>query len=423
MNIINRLVFCIMIALIIGAMIVGLYAFYTESFGSFWDYTSFEISDWLINYEGGFVRRGLVGQLMLLLYQFHPYPVRDAIVIIYILGFFLICLTLIYIFKKEGWSFFILPFSICLYYSFTCDLLWTRRDYWSLLITFIIYRSYCKYIFEGKLNNLLLFYFFSAFTLLMHEASFFYSFPILFIIGLFVNQNDCNMIRLKKMFITFIPVILIFVFVVTNKGDAKAMEIIWQSWEPCFSEYPMESGLKPELGDGVFFLDKSAIEAIMLHIRLVWFARFAPFIPSLPFNLYMLVVIYYLVSRLNTVDLGLYDLKPVDNVLLSNILIIQFISLLPMFGFLSCDLGRIVPYWVISSLFMYHVINRYKVPFVIIQKYSVVAQSWIDSIKVLNKPWLYIVLIVTLPLNCYYGATYEGVVPVQYILKVVRFWG
>ena len=46
------------------------------------DYESYQISDWMINYEGGFVRRGLMGQLLLYANSVHNFDVRYAILII-----------------------------------------------------------------------------------------------------------------------------------------------------------------------------------------------------------------------------------------------------------------------------------------------------------------------------------------------------
>ena len=40
----------------------------------------FGISDWLINYESGFVRRGLVGQLLLTLYNTCPFDIGIAMI-------------------------------------------------------------------------------------------------------------------------------------------------------------------------------------------------------------------------------------------------------------------------------------------------------------------------------------------------------
>jgi hypothetical protein len=43
-------------------------------------YETFGISDWLINYQGGFLRRGLAGEVLWRLYQLHPYNVVYVII-------------------------------------------------------------------------------------------------------------------------------------------------------------------------------------------------------------------------------------------------------------------------------------------------------------------------------------------------------
>ncbi len=423
-----RVIFWLVIVLILGAFITGLYVFVQESYGTFWAYSSFEISDWLINYEGGFVRRGLIGQILFFLYQIYPYPVRYAIVILYTIGFIAISCFLVRIFKKEGMSIFILPFTICLYYSFACDLIWTRRDYWALIVAFLIYYLYFRLTQTLNIKNYISFFFLSAFTLLMHEASFFFTFPILIIHSccVAISRSRNKGFSLMRMSAIWIPVLFLFMMIVLHKGNADIMAAIWKSWEPCFHAYPMKSGNYPHLGIGVGFLNMTSLDAILLHIKLTWLNVFAPYVPSLPFTIYVIVCVYYLVSRLNTVDLKFFKLKEVDNILLSNVLIIQFVCLFPMFGFLSCDLGRVIPYWVISSLLLYHVIKKQENSFVVprfLNRFSVWAQEQIDSVKILNMPWLYCLMILFLPLNSYYGANYEGMIPVHFFFKAMKVLG
>jgi hypothetical protein len=424
-----RAIFGLVIGLIIAAFITGLYVFVTESYGTFWAYSSFEVSDWLINYEGGFVRRGLIGQILYILYQIHPYPIRYAIVILYMAGFGLLSWILVRIFKKEGMSVFILPFTICLYYSFACDLLWTRRDYWALVIALLIYYSYFRFLRYHTTKYYFFFFSFSAFTLLMHEASFFFSFPILIIHSCCITIHGLRNKGMSQLKLSalWIPVLLLFIMIVLHKGDADIMASIWKSWKPCFEAYPMKNGNYPKVGIGVGFLNMASVDAILLHIRLTWLNVFAPYVPSLPFTIYVIVSIYYLVTRINTVDLKLFNLRNIDHVLLSNILIIQFVCLFPMFGFLSCDLGRIVPYWVISSLLLYHVVRQEGADSFIapafLNRISVYIQGKIESVKFLSMPWTYCLIILFLPLNSYYGANYEGMIPVHFLSKAMKVLG
>ena len=58
------------------------------------------LSDWLINYSGGFVRRGLIGQAVIEFSNIFLFALRDSI-LIFQLFFFIIYYFLIYFFLRE----------------------------------------------------------------------------------------------------------------------------------------------------------------------------------------------------------------------------------------------------------------------------------------------------------------------------------
>ena len=58
------------------------------------------LSDWLINYSGGFVRRGLVGQIVLEFAYFFSIKLRDAIVIFQIISFVTYYLLVFFLLRK-----------------------------------------------------------------------------------------------------------------------------------------------------------------------------------------------------------------------------------------------------------------------------------------------------------------------------------
>ncbi|MDY6271459.1 MAG: hypothetical protein SPL43_08755 [Prevotella sp.] len=73
------------------------------------------ISEWLINYHGGFVRRGLLGQGLFLLYQLHPFNLRFALLTISVLTSFLFLILIVRIFIRRGWIMAILPLGCCFF--------------------------------------------------------------------------------------------------------------------------------------------------------------------------------------------------------------------------------------------------------------------------------------------------------------------
>ena len=70
----------------IALAVISQIAAFTDLIQGDYGYQTFQISDWMINYEGGFVRRGLIGQILWTIYQCHPYPIVYAIACIYYLS-------------------------------------------------------------------------------------------------------------------------------------------------------------------------------------------------------------------------------------------------------------------------------------------------------------------------------------------------
>ena len=93
-------------------------------------YESFEISDWLINYEGGFVRRGLIGQILLGAYQIVPFDVKTVIIAFDLLWFALFAGLMINAFRHQRWS--LLPFVFALALT-NGGIPRVRRDYLIML--------------------------------------------------------------------------------------------------------------------------------------------------------------------------------------------------------------------------------------------------------------------------------------------------
>ena len=46
----------------------------------FSDYVAYPVSDYLINYQGGFVRRGLMGEVFYQIYNMHPYHLYIVVI-------------------------------------------------------------------------------------------------------------------------------------------------------------------------------------------------------------------------------------------------------------------------------------------------------------------------------------------------------
>ena len=163
----------------------------------------YTFTDWLINYEGGFVRRGLLGQIVFELSKILNIHIKFLILIfqisIYLIYFLLFFLLLS---KRETNFFWLLiifsPISF-LYPMAELEAL-GRKDIF--VITFFLIFSTINY----RSLSSLLFSFLLIFTLscLIHEITFFYIFHYLFVFyvknKIFINQQ----LNIKHYLVSFL---------------------------------------------------------------------------------------------------------------------------------------------------------------------------------------------------------------------------
>lgn len=367
------------------------------------NYSSWGLSDWLINYEGGFVRRGIVGQVLLESWRVAPFPPYVPIHV----GILSSLLVLVYLtfrlFKREGWSYLLLLSSLFVIPSFACDnLIWTRKDYLLILLVCAVFYCYCQYIRERKTSGLVGMQLFGVIVILMHEASFFFMMPILMLHRFQTLENDKNkrLKRITKTFLFFLPILTAEAACCLFKGDKTIAMIIWESWRPAMEMYPMATA-STEVGCSIKALGWSTVNTFRIHLTTNFLKPVMSGLPtcsSLPFTVYLFFAAYYLVTRMNTTDLKLHPLRPVRHSALSNVLLIQFISMLPMFTLLSCDYGRTIPYWIVSTLFFYSLFKTDEgfIPDRL-NHISVKMQAFIDRRPLLNNPWFYFFVALSLP--------------------------
>lgn len=384
-----RLTFCSIIIFVLIELFFGIRAFFLDGYS----YKDMLISEWLINYEGGFVRRGLCGQVILMACQTFSLNPVSIIVAIYLLSLLGLYYLLYDSMKTCSISPFVIVFPICILTIF----LGCRRDYIALIIAFYQFQLISRYFETNKLKDILVFQCLSIVNILMHEVSFFFTIPLITLF-IFERLNSLSTVnRSCKSLTIVLPSIIAMALVCVFKGDSQIAESIWESWQPIFAGYPTGESLQ-NIGLGVKWLTYDTSYALNLHFARIWKASFVDDIPSAPFNIYMIIAVYYVITQINTIQISLYPTARHDAVRLSNILIIQFLSLIPMFGFLSCDLGRIVQYWTVSSLFAYRFLNLKGDDFPYLSACSKWIQNAISKSTILSNKLIYLFIIFTIPI-------------------------
>ena len=196
----------------------------------------------------------------------------------------------------------------------------------------------------------------------------------------------------------FLPVLAVMAAVCLFKGNERVAHVIWDSWAPVISRFQDDM----RLGYGLIAITWDVKWTFAGHFTTAFVGDVSPSAWRILLALFNLMSLYYLTTRLNAVDMGLYKPRPMNHVLMSDIVIVQFVALLPMFTVLSCDWGRTLPYWAISSVFFYHLFKDESVSFMpSLSRTSSRIQTYISSNRILSSPYTYILLILVAPVPNY----------------------
>lgn len=368
------------------------------------DYGELEVSDWLINYQGGFVRRGLIGELLWQAYQWHPYSVKHILLIVQFSSFALFAWLIWRIFRHKRWSLLpiLLPFACVI-----MKLSFYRRDFLMLLFCYAVYTSFFRYLSAGKVRWLLLSIFLMILSIVIYEPIFFVMVPIL--VWIYWQHIEGTFFkRLWKISLVFALPIIGMALVCTYSSSVAIAEAINASWQALFDAYPQEETFHyPHSIRAFSFLKQSTSEVVLFHLRLNFFYREGwRWIASLCALVTLLIFSYLLIARVLTVDSQRKEVKTSsDSALLSNLMLFQMVMMIPMFTVLSCDYGRTIPYCIYTSFILAYQlqrnnINSLQIP--LISSFSKKTLSLFARYPRLNNPLIYFALILFTPLSPYY---------------------
>lgn len=347
-------------------------------------YQDYCVSDWLINYEGGFVRRGLLGQLLFWSYSVWPFNVREFVLL---LPFFLSPLLLflmLRLFYRQQWPPTVI-FCVCCMggTAFLSPLI--RRDYLVLILIYALFYLVSQWLRTNRKSYFLAYFLVSSVLILSYEPSVFVVFPIVFLVA-----------GKRLLTWTVLPVILVTFL---SKGTADIGQSIWQSWTPLFETYPGcdESGI---IGFGEDALGWDIWPTFIFHLHSAYIGP-EPSWTSGPLIIYMLAGTYYLVTFLDVAKVPFWPnarTASFDTHAMSNAFLLQFLAMLPMFTVLSCDWGRTIPLCTISVLFVVYFFPEAASRVSFIDKASGLFLSALGRCPILRSPLFYYFVAVTIPM-------------------------
>lgn len=330
------LLFAIIVFLQFGNVIVGPYA-----------KDSWLITEWLINYHGGFVRRGLPGEIILWLYN--HYSISPYHIIIFLSVFFYVAVVLFFIYslRKKKYPLYFMPFVFFMGNPLFNNFL-IRKDLMLVaLFIAVIYFLLQKRVLSIILANLIL-----ILALLCHEAVAFFSFPIMLLLLADKRTNSAALIKSAGLaLLKLSPSFVVFLIVLLNHGSEAMASAVWASWKSVPFPYPTatNSVLPSAIGSLTFSL-KTSTGYLAQTFTDSYDGVYAPLLWIL-----VIVAIYHLFINLNKITthiIGGVKYHDFHNQNLSNTLLFQFITVIPLF-IIGCDFGRWIFYWTTSSLAIY----------------------------------------------------------------------
>ena len=184
-------------------------------------------TDWIINYEGGYIRRGLLGEISINLSNFLDLNIKHIFLLIHLsiyLLFHLIFYKFFITFKKN-YIFYLLCFSplVFLYPIATFEAFARKEIFY---ITFFLLNCYLLI----KINNRNIIFFSTnllvILSYLIHESSFFFLIFFYFSYLIFLKKNDYK-IRFSEIGFILIVYSILFYLLFIPVTDEKLSEMIY----------------------------------------------------------------------------------------------------------------------------------------------------------------------------------------------------
>ena len=172
------------------------------------------MSEWVINYGGGFVRRGFIGEIIFQLSDFFKINLRDCFLILQILLYFFYYILIYWIFSAFKKNFLLwLAILSPVFFSFGLYELEALGRKEILMYIFFSYNFYLFYKFKNINLNYIYTYLSLLILILNHESVIFYFLFYLFFFTVIDKKKDLRFYVLNFLLIltVFIPSYLIYI--------------------------------------------------------------------------------------------------------------------------------------------------------------------------------------------------------------------
>ncbi|MBP5591377.1 hypothetical protein J6Y50_05930 [bacterium] len=334
-------------------------------------------SNWLVNYRGGFIRRGLGGEIIFWLSSLFKISPITTMTVISVALWLTLIIWFVIKFYQRNYPFFILSLPFFLGETILLDpSLFLRQD--SLIL--LLFISMLTILFQTRtLREPVLFFFLNSLfilAILIHEAIFFFSFPLLFIT--YYRKYTTQAV---KTFLFFLPSITVFIlcFILPERSSVEKM-----------------LQLTPEIErNDVWFMTITTKQNFIA----IWenFNKPNAFF-TLLYLMALSAIIFFVCINFEKLKVDTSKEIQINKTYLSQILLLQFASIFPLF---TCgwDYGRWFFLWITSS-FIYFII-AYDYPFDL--KFDILKKLP----KYINNPRPLVVFCTAIIINCQFCLPFD----------------
>ena len=378
---------------------------------------SWTVGEWLISYSGGFIRRGLPGQVIFYLSSnLNINPIFLTWLISVSSIFFLFILVRIFSWRTFDKTF--LLSSLILLGPISEDYL-VRKDVFLVLLYGVCLLT-LKKLYLKKIStslSILLINFFSIIALLSHEGYGIWALPSLYLLIFFYIRKFLinNLKSLLTSFILITPSILIFIICIIFKGNKNSAIAIHNSWKEFKDVMPSTGLLDSVYPDGaIAWIGESLNTTFQLSISSL--GKFNLIIFWHPL-MWAITIFFAIRLYCGMKQDPFFNLKKL-------FILIQLIPFTPLF-IIAHDYGRWIFIWLTSSCLLFSLIIK------IFKKESIQLEEKVKKIKTLNKlfpviknqrNYNTIILLLGLPHCCWSVGRYLISNPIGFSIKNFIFY-
>ncbi|MDR0798191.1 MAG: hypothetical protein LBN18_00295 [Dysgonamonadaceae bacterium] len=332
-----------------GVFILFVIALVRSIVDSFLNFNSFtasdsgwQLSEFLINYEGGFYRRGLLGQLFFWGVKYLHIDLLLSVKIFSLVFLAIVCGFFIRQFRLKNYPWQLL--TLCFFLGGTIFYgNWIRKDC-LMMACFILIMSMYNRPNINQWAKFILINVVAIFIILTHELFCFFALPILFLLIMKDFQSKSWIRSAMMAGVCLLPSFIASLLMVILHGNQETADAIYASWNILGPENALEN-----MPFEIAAIGWKTLPAFLFHIRNN-FLYVDNKILSTPVWCLIFPTVYYIaVQFLSVFKKKNSDFSTEKQTLLSSVILFQFLCLSPVFLVLCCDYARVFFLWIASS--------------------------------------------------------------------------